>query len=372
MKNTLSRIAWHCSLTVAFAIALAPPRLSAEEWQKVDSVDKLLKELGVWDAPAWNCRAGGVWVDPNTSGVYLDVAGKPIYRSTDGCKSWSQWGPDWLTGKLNRSTALGIDHPYRGRMLLYGKHGASGMTLDGGNTWKQLPQDLVHGDTHWAAEVPTVIVAHGDHGRYSATIDGGMSWHRNGTIGRYMSIGYDCLGLVDEKTMVVAKGLIRIKWGQPRKPESGIYITNNLAGPWDYEKDFEKVADLTPLGSNPHHWGDRMYWAAVEGVIISGNGRDWKVHGKALPNVRYLLFGRVEEEILVMNDEACYVSIDGAATWIKVAPAFLIADGAFKADAKDLGDGSLSIGWDPKGRIVYASPLNGSLYKVEYDLKTAE
>ena len=353
-------------LTSALALAACPASLGAAEWQKVESADALLKELGVWDAPGWNRRAGGVWVDPNTSDVYLDVAARPVYKSTDRGKTWTGWGPDWLTGKLNRSTALGIDHPYRGRLLLYGKHGASGLTLDGGKTWKRLPQNLVHGDTNWAADVPTVIVAHGDHGRYSATLDGGQTWHRNGTVGRHKGIGYACLGLVDEKTMVVAKGLVRIKWGEPRKPESGIYVTNNLVGPWDYEKDFEKVSDLTPLGSNPHHWKGRMYWAAVEGVIVSEDGRNWKVHGAPVSNVRYLVFGRTEKKMLVMNDRGCHVSSDGAGTWKKVAPAFLIADGAFKADPKDLGEGSLSIGWDPKSGIIYASPLNGSLYKAEY------
>ena len=354
------------SATLVVAVFLSPLFVRAEGWQKVESADALLKDLGVWDAEAWNRRAGGVWVDPNTSDVYLNVADRPIYKSTDGCKTWKQWGPDWLNGKMNRSTALGVDHPYRGRLLVYGKHGASGWTLDNGKTWKKLPSNLVHGDTNWAAEVPTVIVAHGDHGKYSVTVDGGKTWHRNGTIGRYMSIGYDCLGLVDEETMVVAKGLVRIKWGQPRKPESGIYVTDNLIGPWDYEKDFQKVSDLTPLGSNPHHWGKRMYWAAAEGVIVSESGKDWKVHGTAIPNARYLLFGCTEQEIFVMNDEACFVSADGAQTWTRIAPAFLIADGAFKADTEDLGDSSLSIGWDPAGGIVYATPLNGSLYRFDY------
>jgi hypothetical protein len=354
------------ALMLAFAAASSPMTLSAGEWEKIGSADALLRKLGVWDAPAWNRRAGGVWVDPNTGHVYLDVAAKPIHRSTDQGKTWTQWGPDWLTGKLNRSTALGIDHPYRGRMLLYGKHGASGLTLDNGKTWKRLPSNLVHGDTNWAADVPTVIVAHGDHGKYSATVDGGKTWHRNGTVGRYKGIGYACLGLVDEKTMVVAKGLVRIKWGQPRKPESGIYTTTNLIGPWDYEKDFKKISDLTPLGSNPHHWGKRMYWAAVEGVITSENGKDWKVHGTPIRNARYLVFGRTEKDMLVMNDKGCHVSADGAKTWKEVAPAFTIADGAFKADPKDLGDGSLSIGWDPIHGIIYASPLNGPLYRLDY------
>jgi len=33
-----------------------------------------------------------------------------------------------------------------------------------------------------------------------------------------------------------------------------------------------------------------------------------------------------------------------------------------------MGDGSLSIGWDPVGGIVYASPLNGSLYRIRYNV----
>lgn len=355
-------------LTLLFTSAIVsnPVVLKAGDWEKFESVDALLKELDVWDAPAWNRRAGGVWLDPNTSDVYLNVAAKPVYRSTDGCTTWKQWGPDWLNGKMNRSTALGVDHPYRGRMLLFGKHGASGLTLDNGKTWQKLPSNLVHGDTNWAADVPTAIVAHGDHGKYSATIDGGKTWHRNGTIGRTGSIGFPCLGLVDVKTMVVAKGLVRVKWGQPLVPTSGIYVTTNLIGPWDYDRDFEKVSDLTPIGSNPHHWENRMYWAAIEGVIVTKDGRDWKVHGTPVPNARYLLFGRTEQEVFVMNDEACHVSTDGAKTWKKVAPVFLIADGAFKAERGNLGEGSLSIGWDPAEGIVYASPLNGSLYRFDY------
>ncbi|MCG8584991.1 MAG: hypothetical protein MI757_09795 [Pirellulales bacterium] len=359
-------------VVLAAAITATTVSTNAADWEKVESVDMLLKDLGVWDAKPYSRRAGGVWVDPNTSDVYVDVARKPIYRSTDGCQNWTQWGPDWLTGKLNRSTALGIDYPYRGRMLLFGKHGKSGLTLDGGKTWKELPGELVHGDTNWAAKVPTVIVAHGDHGKYSATTDGGKTWHRNGAVGRYGSIGYDCLGLIDENTMLVARGLVRVKWGDPWKPVSGIYTTTNLIGPWDYEKDFTKVSGLTPLASNPQHWDSRMYWAAVEGVIVSENGKDWKVHGTPIPNVRYLVFGRSENEMLVMNDKACYVSTDGAESWKRIAPVFLITDGAFKAKPGDLRQSSLSLGWDPKGKVVYASPLNGSLYRTQYSPKSSE
>ncbi|KPK43940.1 MAG: hypothetical protein AMK72_12690 [Planctomycetes bacterium SM23_25] len=103
-----------------------------------------------------------------------------------------------------------------------------------------------------------------------------------------------------------------------------------------------------PDARPPTFWG--MGWNTIWSVLFE--------HGTAIRNARYLVFGRTEKDMLVMNDKGCYVSANGAKTWKEVAPVFGIADGAFKAQPGELGEASLSISWDPIRGIIYAFPLN--------------
>ena len=382
---------------VVLAISSAP--VFTAEWEKVESVDALARELGVWDetdGPRVRVhlrRAGGVWVDPRSGDVYVMIAGRPIFRSTDQGETWRQWGPDWLTGQTNMATGIGIHHPYRGRMLLFRKHGVSGLTLDDGETWQRLPNELVHGDTDWESDVPSVFISHGDHGANNMSIDGGETWHRNGTIGRTGNIGFFHLGLIDGETMLVASGArgrdavrVDLVTGTiddqpvtvtPREIENrelavtdaqhhsfqGIYTTTNILGPWDYAGDFTKISDLTPIAPNPIHWDNgRMYWAGVEGLLVSDDGLEWRVHSDGVKNVLWVMFGTTEQDILVVDrSKTPFLTSDGGKTWRQVAPAFDIRHRF----------GVSAFGWDPINRLIYVSQLAGSLYRIRYEAELA-
>ncbi len=371
-------------LFFACALAISSAAVHAAEWEKVESVDALVRELRVWDEKAThNQRAGGVWVDPRSGDVYVGIAHRPIHRSTDQGATWKQWGPDWLTGKLHYPTGLGIDHPYRGRILFFGKHGTSGLTLDDGKTWLKLPKNLVNGDTDWASDVPSVFISFGDHGKTNMSIDGGKTWHKNGIV-KGKSLGFFHMGLIDGKTMLVATGEEGLEVvtgtldGQPvaftpryiqnkklvvTDAQShyfkGIYTTTNLLGPWDYARDFTKISDLNPIAPNPLHWDNgRMYWAAVEGLLVSEDGLDWRVHSDGVKNVEWVVFGKTEKDILVLDEaKTPFITSDGGKTWRKVAPAF---------DVDQPWD-STTFGWDPVNKLIYASPANYSLYRIRYE-----
>ena len=242
----------------------------------------------------------------------------------------------------------------------------------------------MHGDTDWASDVPSIFISHGDHGKTNMSIDGGKTWHMNGTVNG-KSIGFFHMGLIDGKTMLVATGEEGLELvtgtldGQPvaftpryiqnkklvvtdarRHSFKGIYTTTNLLGPWDYAKDFTKISDLNPIAPNPIHWdGGRMYWAAVEGLLVSEDGIDWRVHSDGVKNVRWTMFGMTEKDILVLDKSMTpFLSSDGGKNWRKVAPAF---------DVKHRWDWADTFGWDPVKRFIYASQPNGSLYRVRYE-----
>jgi hypothetical protein len=285
-----------------------------------------------------------IGVDPTTGNLYL-YAGYANWKtklqiSKDQGATWTDIACPVTGGSGGASSAFNMAYPFAGRMCLFAGDGHAGITLDGGATWQRFdvtPHSLLYGDVDWGSPTPTVMIdnswvaANGNAVSPAVSTDLGKTWTiappMPGVFGPKINSGQAKVGVFDAQNLLLANNLSK-----------GVLISHDSGKTWT------KTADFSPLGTNPVHYGKRLYWTCAQGVMMTDNGSDWKLLGTTLPNAHYgPYFGKSESEMMVVTDAAIFITRDAAQTWTKLSGL-----------PKGYNIYAMRFAWDPIHNMVYA------------------
>jgi photosystem II stability/assembly factor-like uncharacterized protein len=331
-------------LLAGLAVGVAP--VSAGDW--VDITEKIKSALP--EIPEDQPRFNSFVVNRGSGEVFMVVDNLfGVYRSADAGQTWSQADGGLVRGThYYRQGAATID-PVGGNIAVFKRSfpqgpkesrvmiNQSGLSLDAGKTWREFSRNPTetndwgwsYGAVDWTAAEPKVMLARKHHTiEVWLSTDLGQNWTKLPQLGA-------CFGVVDEKTLLIGD-----KDGIHRSADQG--------------KTWTQVSEIKLITRVPSILGGKVYWLADDGVIASEDaGLTWKPVGARLQNVFWgPFFGKEESHMLVVGTEGALKTIDGGATWKKVAPAPKEFKPFFKPTTASFYDLSCW-GWDPVGDILY-------------------
>lgn len=362
MNNVFQRrfcfVAVICMTIAATVSAVA----DAAEWEnisqelctKLDAVEYIGKNGKPWN---WMRRTQGLAVDPTNGRVFLHITAHDagMFVSKNHGDTWEKLGDNKITGRGELAGCFSIPYPYTERMAFFVIDGVGGLTLDGGAHWKRIEKHrraFDFGDVDWSSPEPKLMFAanHEPFGRCVST-DAGATWtqldnYTGSNEANQKGRGFR-LGVFDSQTLLSA-----------HLDVDGIELSTDLGKTWT------KVANYRVLGHRPVHYGKRLYWATTEGLIVTDDGRNWKLVGTALPNTSCgPYFGKSEDEMMVVTPEGFFITKDAAKTWRKAADYFSVPDTAI-ANGYHINGSGRHFAWDPVNDVLYACATGGSAFRL--------
>jgi photosystem II stability/assembly factor-like uncharacterized protein len=278
-----------------------------------------------------------IWVGTgeNVGGRHIGY-GDGIYKSTDGGKTWKNFG-------LKNSEHLSkiIVHPTNSDILwvasqgpLWSSGGERGVykTIDGGKTWKRTL-----GDEEWVGATDLLIDPRNSKVLYAAT------WQRHRTVAGYMGggPGTSIYKSIDGGNSwdKLSNGLPKSNMGKiglaisPQEPDviyaaieldrrkGGVYRSTNQGASWS------KMSDVVSGGTGPHYYQelyasphkfDEIYLANNYMLISSDGGKTFKQMNEEEKHVdnHAVAFKKDDPNyILVGCDGGLYESFDNTKNW---------------------------------------------------------
>lgn len=347
------------TLSVAAAESNSPTKtgqgVDTAPWENIS--DEFFKRLDVYDMkPDYIRRCVGMVAVPTGEVFMLASKNNGVCVSKDHGTTWTAVEGNKLTGRCETGFGFSVAYPYDGRLAFFTIDGTGGITLDGGGTWRpftKLLRMFDFADVDWSSRDPQTIFGLLHEPFYTVlSTDGGRNWRQiykdaeapkevQRTTSKYH------LGIIDASTLV-----------RSHRDQDGISVSRDAGKTWT------EVAKYKVLGRRPVHYGNKVFWTTTEGVIVTTNGKDWTLTGKGPEKAIYgPYFGTSEQEFMVVSDKAFFVTRDGGKTWNNVAAVFSPPDGPMKGF--NAGGSFNYFGWDPKGNLIYASSLGGSVYRLK-------
>lgn len=318
----------------------AQENASQSGWVNIsDSVTSALAKEGV--KIPWPGGTAGMACDRTTGQVYMEVAGVGLWTSDDHGQSFKRIAQGEIGGRCEFGYAMNMD-PAGRRLACFMLDGRAGMTLDGGKSWQDFAdvgRNWDFGAVDWSQSKPRGIFAchHESGGEVYLSDNAGESWRFLGKRPGIKSVGI--FG-----THILVAG------------ENG-----NLVRSTDDGKTWQTISPYHPVGRVAVAFKGKVYWLAREGLIVSTDrGASWHLLGSPVNAGWGPLFGEDQNHIVVANFHGFLKTDDAGKTWTPLASLPPIHDFAPKQPGQ-----FLSIGWDPRANILYASCMSNPAYKLQ-------
>jgi len=344
---------WIAAL-IRLATAAEPPAVETAPWENVS--DEFFKQIGVYDLTALHQRrCVGMAVAPTGEIFIMASEGHGVCVSKDHGETWSVVPGSNVTGRCMTGFSFSMAYPYAGRLAFFCIDGTGGLTLDGGAHWRpfgKLLRMLEYADVDWRTNDPQTIFGLLHEPYYTVlSTNGGQQWRQ---IYLETENPKDSKGALNLRYGVLdATTLLRAHGDRP-----GIDVSTDAGQTWT------GVAQFQVVGQRPVHYGKKVYWSTTEGVVVSGNGRDWTLTGRGPENAIYgPYFGNREQDFMMVAQKGFFITHDGGQTWQEAAPAFFAPDG-FKKGAT-LNGAFSCFGWDATNNILYTAGRGGSVYRLK-------
>jgi photosystem II stability/assembly factor-like uncharacterized protein len=313
-------------------------------------------------------RCGSLLTNPVTGDLFVLVSPRyGVWRSGDRGETWTRADANVVSGRTWGGDGCQFDPTDPNRMAFFtivgaGAQPVAGMSLDGGKTWTAIhkPRGRRHdgwtaAQIDWTANRPSVIYGKEHHSeRLWLSKDLGKSW----TLATPEGGSYK-VGMIADDVLLAGVG----KGADPPIRRST-----------DEGKTWAQVHPPVFLCQRrPHVYGDRAYWATFNRILATADkGKTWKPTAPIVPDLPEddksrtwgPYFGRSEKEMLAgVNGHGFYRSLDGGATWTK------LADWIETGKDFDKPREAFSIGWVPTQRLIYVAFLGGDAYRTKWDAK---
>lgn len=324
------------------ALALAAlPKPQAAEWVNIsDPLVTAVTNAGT--RIPWPGNTSGVAVDRATGTLYVDVCNVGLWQSTNHGDTFTRVAEGQISGRCEFGYAINCD-PAGGRMACLLLDGHGGLTLDGGRSWQSfapMGRNWDYGAVDWSDPQARAIFAsrHESGGEMYVSGDAGKSWRFLGRHPEFTSVG-----IFDARTLVAGT-------------DAGILRSSDGGATWT------NIAGLHPVGRVAVYFQGQTYWLAKEGLLTSRDqGRTWQSTGAPLDAGWGPLFGEDAQDIVVANFQEFLHSSDGGKTWHHLAALPPFPGGL----VPKLPGQFVSIAWDPKANILYASRMGSATYRLE-------
>lgn len=320
---------------------------SARQPGWVNISDPLVAEVtNSGTAIPWPGDTAGVAVDHATGTLYVDVDNVGLWQSTDHGQTFRRIAAGQISGRAEFDHSLNCD-PAGGRMACFLLDGKCGMTLDGGKTWQPfapMGRNWDYGAVNWSDRHARAIFAsrHETGGEMYVSDDAGTSWH---FIGKHPE--FTSLGIFDPHTLVAGTDA-----GITRSTDGGETWTN--------------ISKFHPVGRVAVYFRGKTWWLAREGLITSQDkGATWQRAGDSpSPTAGWgPLFGKDAKHIIVADFQGFLESSNGGKTWERI-----VALPPFEGGLVPKLPGEfLSIAWDAKAHLLYASRMGSATYRLQLD-----
>ncbi len=318
--------------------------------------DELFARLGVVDMkPDSLRRCVGMAITPAGEIFILASKNNGVCVSKDHGTTWTVVPDNNVTGRCETGFGFSMAYPYNGRLAFFSIDGTGGITADGGKTWRpfaKMLRNFEFADVDWRVPTPQSLFGLLHEPFFTVlSKDGGRSWQQlyketETPKESQKPVSQYCLGIVDAKTLVRSHLL-----------QGGIAMSK------DDGKTWTEVANYKVLGRRPVHFGKKVYWTTTAGVIVTTNGKDWKLTGNGPAQAVFgPYFGASEKDFMVVSDKAFFLTHDGGKTWKDLAPLFVPPD-AFRKTGFNANGQFNYFGWDSKHNFIYSSVLGGSVFR---------
>jgi len=318
---------------------------------------------------------GGVVADRAGGEVFAVVTGKEIFKekgqgvwkSTDAGATFARVDGGVISGRCETGYGLCAD-PAGRRLYGFMLDGASGFTLDGGQTWEKLTQMHRGWDcaaVDWSVERPQTLFAveHESGGKQFVSTDGGKSWTKVGEAPKDQPKFTFGVGVVNAKTL--------LRW---TASAACIERSTDTGATW------AKVSDELPTGHVMVVLKDTCYWVGAKGLLVSHDqGATWAWQGSvptdvipfpsvktatpeslrasAAPTAWGPYFGKDEKHIVVASKDGIVETTDAGAHWAFVAP-------LPEPYRRPPGNGwYLNLAFDPIHNTLYTSWMGKPVYR---------
>jgi photosystem II stability/assembly factor-like uncharacterized protein len=340
------------STTLAAELATAEPATApANDWQNIS--DPVINALtaGGTKLP-WPAGTGGVAVDQATGTVFMEIAGVGMWASRDHGDRFAPVAEGIIVGHNEFGYAMNAD-PAGSRIacfMLDTKDGKSGVTLDGGKTWRPLAPKGRGWDfaaVDWSDPKARAIFAnrHEAGGEMYLSIDSGQSWRM---IGKHEALSP--IGICDANTLLGVD-------------QTGAMVRSTDAGQtWNKVTGNLHPANLHPVGRVATFFNGKTWWLAREGLLTSTDkGATWQSIA-APPGAGWgPLFGKTDQQIVVADMHTIFRTTDGGQAWQPIAemPPILTKEWTPKMPGQ-----WLTLAWDADAGILYASRIGNPAYRL--------
>jgi len=332
------------------------PSASKESWVNIS--EEFFKRIGA-DAeafPTYRRSCLGLMVTPIGDIVIL-AASQGVCVSRDQGANWSVVENNKLKGRCNDGFSFSLAYPYDGRMMFVCYDGAGGISLDGAKTWRPFAQSirgLEIADVDWGDPDPKTLFGWLHEPYFTVlSVDGGRSWrqlYKDAETGKKPV--FDSIGVIDGKTLI--RQHVRPRDGGIQQ-KGGIELSTDAGQTWN------RVADYTVRGFRPVHYGKNTYLLTTAGVVVTTDGKDWRLCGEGAESAIYgPYFGENELEFVVVTPKSFLKTDDGGKTWKKLA-SFFAPPGGFNPSNWRF----CYFGWDPRHKLLYAAALGASVYRLQ-------
>jgi hypothetical protein len=355
-KIPVFQVVLAATLLLTSAVAPAAPATSAPDTERgkwVNFTDALTKASG-----KDNFRLA-LAVDGATGNLFISRWFTGVWVSSDKARTFARVDGGKISGGGPFSCYAMLASPDGGKLAVFNmnnKPGPSGYSLDGGKTWESFEsvgRNWDYGAVDWDSKT-ILAFRHEDNGVHRST-DMGKTWSQL-ELKRGDLTG---AGVFGPEELVISG------WtGIQRSDDGG--------------KTWAKVAPLPCTGTLQVHkgvgywlcnrWTKDKKWSAVM-VATKDKGKTWQELSKPLEDTMFCsgpFFGKDEKHLVVATLKEIVESVDGGATWKKVAD--------YPADIPPFGDhkngcGFPSLGYDVAGDAFYVFFPNmknwpeGQLYK---------
>ena len=306
-------------------LLLAFSTASAGEWTNVSNpFTGSLK-------PGYGGPTSGVSVDRASGAVFVVVSDLGLWRSSDQGASFARCDGQTIGGRGETGWALHPD-PAGHRLACFMIYGDSGLTTDGGNTWKKwTTSHLDFGAVDWADTAQCFLaIRHESGGMLTTSADAGTTWQDLGK-------GFSGCGVLDHATFVATK-----------EKEPGIFRSSDAGATWT------KISDETPTAAVPVVYEKIAYWPARNGLLTSLDaGATWRSLGTAV-DASYGPFFKNADHFVVVGKSGFHETTDHGTTWTKAAP---LPEGF---TVNRVGP---HYAWDPNADIFYASMMTKPTFR---------